>query len=448
MMLAMLNKAVTVNWQGVTRSLYTKNLPSTATDLTDVSELLPGTAIIKCGSTWRTEAFWSPWDHVPSRSVDDYDYHAGRLHDTVVRCVSSLAEPYGSVLVGASGGLDSSIIAAGLVRSNVNLSCLTMTTDDPIGDERGYAHAVCQSLGVQLLASPYSMDDVDLSRSSVAHLPRACGRSEVCAYDAAIYRTLASGEFDAFFSGNGGDNVFFLSRSARALADAWISNGATGGALRTATEISAMTGVSVWKVFREATRFVRSVNRRYRWQPQTKFLHPDIVAQQDADPIRHPWLDAPAGALPGKAAHIALLLRLQPYVACFDRSYGIPTINPLAAQPVIEACLGVPTWLMCRGGHDRSVARAAFSSVLPAEIAWRRSKGGPDGFAIDLLRRSLPVVRERLLTGHLANAGILDLEMLDRSLSDASLSRDWDYPRLLSLLDTDAWIENWTRRPH
>lgn len=137
---------------------------------------------------------------------------------------AALMPPWASTfcrpLVSLSGGLDSSIVAACLAQAESDAACLTLYTDDPAGDERGYAAALCAQLGFPLAEHRYDMAGVDLSRALGAHLPRPMGRAEAQPYEAAHREVAARMSADAFFSGNGGDNVFGFSQSDVALARA------------------------------------------------------------------------------------------------------------------------------------------------------------------------------------------------------------------------------------
>ncbi|MGK4422636.1 asparagine synthase-related protein, partial [Klebsiella pneumoniae] len=70
----------------------------------------------------------------------------------------------------------------------------------------------------------------------------------------------------------------------------------------------------------------------------------------------------------------------QSYVEGHDPQDLLPTVSPLLSQPLVETCLGVPSWLWFEGGRNRVVARRAFAGDLPADVIWRRSKGTPDSF--------------------------------------------------------------------
>ena len=60
------------------------------------------------------------------------------------------------------------------------------------------------------------------------------------------------------------------------------------------------------------------------------------------------------------------------------------------------------------------------------------------------MRHHLGRIRERLLDGELAKRGIIDREKMDIALREQSIVKGNDYPRILLLLDTEAWAEGWT----
>ena len=134
----------------VGRQLFRAFVPVRTTALRDVRELLAGFAMRVPGDMDHQEPCWSPWDHAADYGDDPADA-AGRLSDIVghsVRSWSSSAQP---ILLSVSGGLDSSIVAACLARAGVETICLTMFTDDPSGDERRFARALCDHLGLPLV---------------------------------------------------------------------------------------------------------------------------------------------------------------------------------------------------------------------------------------------------------------------------------------------------------
>src|SRR3546814_10817974 len=56
------------------------------------------------------------------------------------------------------------------------------------------------------------------------------------------------------------------------------------------------------------------------------------------------------------------------YMEAQDRRFPFDPVHPLMSQPIIEACLSVPSWEACRGGSDRSFTRRAFTGDLPPTV--------------------------------------------------------------------------------
>ena len=431
-----------IDWGFVARTLYANDLPLRETALQGVMELLAGN-MARIGDEGVTPIpFWSPWQFVGHDLSICPESQAERLERVVHNCIRSWGATHNKAVLAVSGGLDSSIVAASLSGA-LDLDCFTMSTVEPIGNEEPYARALCDALGLPLTAFTYALADADIRASSFAHLPRPGGRTQGLAYDAPLLRLISETGADAFYTGTGGDNVFHFTHSARPLVDQYLSTGLNSGLLATWRDIVALTGASGWEVLRHALRVPRRGSQKYSWKFDSEFLSREVLDMVTALPPTHAWLDAPDKALPGKAAHVAMILRAQHYLHGYDRRLPFTPVAPLLSQPVIELCLSIPSWYVCRGGVDRSVARAGFADRLPPLILDRRVKGGPDSFAIEILQANLPAVKERLLDGQLAAHHIVDRQALERALDPARLGRSIEYVRLLLLLDTEAWIDNW-----
>jgi len=115
---------------------------------------------------------------------------------------------------------------------------------------------------------------------------------------------------------------------------------------------------------------------------------------------------------------------------------------PLLAQPIVEYCLGIPSWCWCMGGQNRAIARRAFAARLPPEITGRRTKGGADSLGVEIVDRDRLIIRDALLGGQLAEAGLLDHAALEPALSTAVVAAS-DYRRILQLADAEAWARSW-----
>jgi len=441
LLLAVRKTPPAVSWTSLVKHLYLRGLPSPETCLRGIEELLSGYALDVSADTVDQRMCWSPWHYVEA------DPEAGapppdRLRRVVRASVEALTFSHERLLVSVSGGLDSSIVAACLARAGREVRCVTMFTTDPSGDERVYARDLCRHLALPLTECVYRIDDVDIDMAMSPHLPRPVGRTLAQAYERAHLKIAEEMKADAFVTGNGGDNVFGFSQSAAAVTDYYLRRGLGLGLLRIIRDVCRQTESGPAEVVRAALRLKR---RGYLWSPGPMFLNAGMLAGLAPQHFHQPWLDVPRDVGPGKAAHVASLLRVQPLLEP-GRSRFAPVIAPLLSQPVMEACLAIPSWDWRAGGRDRAVARAAFAADLPPAIIGRRSKGGPDGFSAIVLREHRAAIRERLLDGLLARNGVIDRAALEARFMDRRPFSGEEQGRLLELLDTEAWVSIWSSR--
>lgn len=434
-----------VDTEVVGRTLYFNQLPMVTTAIVGLSQLLPGHEVTLQGRGTQISQLWNPWDHIasdPSESLMARSEHLERVvrstHDAWAKC-------YPHSLVGLSGGLDSSIVAICLARASSKVDCLTAITSDPVGDERLYARMVCEQIGTRLFEEEYSGDAIDLDRSVAEGVPVPNGKSHEMAYNHAVREAAHRLNVDAFFVGAGGDNVFYLTHSARPLVDRYYAEGISKGLYPTLSDICAITGASVWQVLAEALRLgIRGRAATQTWHVDPDYLDAEFIAGEVGRPIDHPWLIAPGDAPLGKLGHVAMILRAMNHIEHRDKNLSVPMVSPLLSQPIVETCLGIPSWEACHGGVDRSAARRAFSTSLPPRVVGRHGKGSPDGFVGGFIHRHRAEIAERLLCGRLAENRLVDRVVLESTLRPgASLQRN-DCARIMELLDAEAWIYHWS----
>lgn len=433
----------TIDWQFLASHYYSSGLPGKRTALVGLTEVMRGSSVSCLESDGPERNFWNPWTYTNQHKHWSREEQIERLGRAVQASTSALFSTYRQPILCISGGLDSSIVGATLRSAGAAFSGITVSTQDPDGDERGYARSACVSFGVELDEAWYEMGDVDFGRSTCAHLPRPIGRIHALAYDAALLRAAATRQADVIAMGNGGDNVFAASYSAAPIVDRLLSEGLGAGVFITLRDLCRLTGASMIEATVAAYRLRRQKSHAYRWRADPLFLTKEAVAVASSLGYSHPWLETPQDALPGKARHIASLLRIQQHLDGYERSGSPPLVNPLMSQPVLELCLAIPTWDWIEGGRDRAVARQAFARHLPKEIIHRSSKSGPDAFCEAILTERRVEIRERLMDGHLARQGILDRLALEEVLSDPRPNIGLAHARIMAFLDAEAWIDHW-----
>jgi asparagine synthase (glutamine-hydrolysing) len=431
-----------IAWAEMPRYLTAKDLPCSRTGIEGLHELLAGTSIKLGAKPCAPTAFWSPWDYVVEPGSWDGTKMAECLRRTVEHCTAAWASTTDHILSTLSGGLDSSVVVASVARANADQQCITLVTQDRLGDEREYARAMAAHVGAGLHEPYFDLSDVDLSRSVSRHFPKAIGTIHETAYHAAVVRGANAIGADAVFTGNGGDSIFYNSASLRPLFDVLYGHGPGRQALRTFGDIREVTRTGWITALRETVKFVPVVRRPYAWPQDVSMLTADLALDIASRPPTHAWLDSQPRRCPGKVGHVAHLLKVQNHLEGYLRPFDLPMINPLMSQPVIELALSIPTWRMLEGGRDRAVVRKAYADALPSVIRDRRRKGSPSGFAMDVLTSKDDEVRQRLLDGALVNRRLVDPKLVEAAIPNGPITGR-SYVRLLMLLDLEAWISHW-----
>jgi asparagine synthase (glutamine-hydrolysing) len=301
-----------------------------------------------------------------------------------------------------------------------------------------------------LLEHRYEAGQVDLSKSGSTHLPRPVGRQFMQEIERA-YRTAVEAQgFDAIFTGNGGDNVFCYLHSAAPIVDRLLSAHERRGVARTFVDMCRITQCDIAAMMRATMSLL--VRRSPPVQGRDMRLIDGDRQGTKWTPVLTPWLEKVAGRrdtaarLPGKRAHIDLIVGIQNHVEGYDRGVLPPAIPVLLAQPIVETCLRIPTWDWCRGGINRAITREAFSALLPTPVIARRSKSGPESLTAEVFELGRPVLRDLLLGGALRDNRIIDAAAVEAALDDPGVTRGQLLYRLLELAEAEAWVRSWGRR--
>lgn len=431
-----------VDYPAIARFLANGGAPSRETCLEGVQVLLPGECLIISLGSHRLESWWSPWDWTRVRQRR-FEVAARELRVVALDCIESWASCFESILIGVSGGLDSSIVACAAARRAASLHCLTMVEDDAIGDERRYASIITEAIGVPLLEAHYDLGKVDIGRAVAPHHPWPHAPFYMQAITSVHEELRREHQIDAFFSGNGGDNIFCAIRSASPFVDRFMAQGPRHGLFDTLRDLSDITGASGATILRHAWDRYRDCSRPAKLHRDTSGLSSAALAELDHAGPSHQWMEAPEGAPPAKAAHVRLLARAQRSIELYPRRSHPQHVAPLLSQPIVETCLSIPTWQWIEGGRDRAVARAAFKSVVPAPLLRRTSKGGPGGFMHRIFRANAERADDLLRKGLLARAGLLDLRTLEGA-SQPTVEGFEKAQRILALCAAESWVRWWT----
>jgi asparagine synthase (glutamine-hydrolysing) len=415
-------------------------LRSARTGLEKITEVLPGIERRPAGDGWTDTAAWHPTRFTSRKqAILDPKEAAARLRTVALH---TIGRQVGSkvVLLQLSGGLDSSMIAACLQDAGVQLTGFNFATRSADGDERRYARAVADLLQIPL---EELVEENERSVRAPAELSFRPGTNPLLApMEGAVEQCAQAIGASLIIDGGGGDNLFCYLNSAAPVADALRWAGIRASA-RAIDDIAVRADRTWWEVAAAALRRTLTRPRAPKWKENRRFLRMEVLL---SSPEMHPWLEGCRGVLRGKREHIEALVHIQHFLdrgaAC---SRGI--LHPLMAQPLLELCLRVPTWLWMRGGRDRAVARQAFEGLLPSLVLERRTKGSLQGLLHRAFARMSGEIREMLLTGELRRLDIIDPAAVEQAFANEEWTDDETQLRLSEMAAMELWLQSWRRRP-
>ncbi|MDQ1193790.1 asparagine synthase (glutamine-hydrolyzing) [Brevundimonas vesicularis] len=372
------------------------------------------------------EQIWRPWT---GRQPDLWSAPAAAagLRDRIDACVGSLAATVSRCGAELSGGLDSAIVAAALGAHRPAMRLwLNAFSSRPETDERHYAARVSERLGLTLTAAQrceQALEPEVLDRTAGGVRPGLNGADPV--FDALIAQACAAAGLDGLLTGKGGDALFYQGASPAILGDLLKARGAFALVSPVWPGLSRWIRRSAWSVLAEAKR------------PTASTL--------PAGPT-HPWIVGAETLPDGKRAQLAALVSNLAYVTACRRTEVVDLIHPLMAQPLIEWTMRIPTPVLTAGKTDRHLARSAFADRLPAEVAWRRSKGDYTATFEREAAASLPFLRDHLLGGLLAERGVIDRVQVEALLDRDRLMWAGGSASLTTMALVESWLRRWTAR--
>jgi asparagine synthase (glutamine-hydrolysing) len=431
--------APTLDWPSVGQILAYPHLRGVRTGLRGVDELLPGVrASIGLDHDAATTLAWSPWTFAArDRAFEDPDAAAAAVREAVNRSVRAWAQVSAPRVLELSGGLDSSIIATALAEAS-GTTFVNFHTVAAEADERRYARKAAAAGGGVLVEREVDATGVDVRRARPGRHPRPASQALLQPIEAAFSRLGEELGTAAFFTGLGGDNVFCAISTAAPATDALLSFGLGRRFLNALSDLARLHQATLWDVTRLAVRKAFVSNSNLGLAPVNQMLARDVTPGAP----NHPWLPAPSGILPGKREHVASLLVAQGFLDRYEHAALAAVRYPLLAQPVLEACLRVPTWMSIAGGRNRALARDAFADVLPEEIYRRQTKSGLNAFMGAAFEANRPALADQLTRGWLVTAGLADGQAI-RQVVENPAPNGLDIARVLYLADVEAWARTW-----
>ncbi|MCR6645821.1 MAG: asparagine synthase-related protein [Terricaulis sp.] len=121
---------------------------------------------------------------------------------------------------------------------------------------------------------------------------------------------------------------------------------------------------------------------------------------------------------------------------------GARTHPLLLSQPIVEACLRIPPYVMVAGGKERALARAAFADLVPLDVVRRITKGETTRYFAAVLAANEAWIRDILCGGKLIENGVVDSTALQHALAGGWLQDGMAADGLYALIAAECWLRN------
>jgi asparagine synthase (glutamine-hydrolysing) len=419
------------------------------TGLKEITNLLPGECVELRSDQRKSTFYWNPFEQAASANIENFAEAVQELRQTVRTCVWSWASCFDGILLRLSGGLDSSIVLSCLAESPAGprVICQNEYAAGTRADEREFARLAAQRARCELIEEnvdqPFRLQNLLGAPRAVSPHVRVFNREAARGYSQKLH--LAG--ITAIFNGHGGDEIFYKGNTVPTSTDYAWRHGLSTALFEVALNDSVRSKLNVWKVLGKAIRHgIFKQDWPFGARGRTHALIPEAILEDAREQLAfaHPlYQDAPAMP-PGQKWHA---YSVSSHSAVFwppDPVESLPvSLSPLLSQPLMELSLRIPTYTLCEGGRDRSVAREAFQLDVPKEIVMRSAKGTPEERAWKLLFENAPLARELLLDGYLVQTGCLKREQLVNVLSGEPTHMTGFAADFLTYLNIESWARNW-----
>lgn len=387
---------------------------------------------------------WRPAD-IAARSLTEpppLEEAADGLRSAIDEAVFALAGVSGPVAAEVSGGLDSSIIASCLVSPNFPRIAMWLNAygSTSEADERSWVGVLAERLDIAPLSVPHATGAMSgdwLERTSAGLRPGVNALDRP--HDVDWATRLGDAGIIGLLTGKGGDSILIQRSTTDVFTDAWKAKGWRALLASDTQKLARENEISVWSMVGNARCYIRDGD-------PLPLRDEGFLVASTSEPFTHPWLADCDAFGPAKTLQIAGVLDSVSRHGPSMLTEAVDVRHPMCAQPVIEACLALPTTLLTHGGRDRGLARHAFRERLPATIIDRRSKGDMTRIYARMIFDNLSILRPWLIHGRLAALGVIDPEAADRMLTHDSLIWRGHYSTILVAAAFEGWVRVWERR--
>ena len=349
-------------------------LPAPLTPVKNIYAVPAGSEVVWSGASPeappQTRTLYE-WREAAAQTVDEREA-AGSLRGLLEESVAeqlgrSRGEPLGVFL---SGGLDSAVTAAMLVRAGARVRAYTLDFGREFYSEVPYAELTAGALGIPLTKIPVTAGGVRRAlASTAARLDGLYG--DGVTVPLALLCARACREVSVVFNGEGGDQLFG-GWTNKPLIAASLYGHAAGATTARATPDGEETF---------AAGYMRTFHRLHGHEAgvYTKDVQREVAELDALAPLARALDPAYTRGLLHRLRRANLMLKgadnIQPRAASLGLSYGLDVRTPFCSRRLAEWTFGVGGELWLRGGCEKYLLKRAVEDLLPSAVVWREKRG-------------------------------------------------------------------------
>jgi asparagine synthase (glutamine-hydrolysing) len=453
-LLSLVMLRLTVNIRFIEASLLLPNLPKRISGFHEIAEVLPGDCWSLANGMVETLSAWDPYQFIDDSATMSTEDAVETVLTSARSTVHALAGCFERINV-QLGGLDSSAVLALLAAapSHPAVNVLNLFTASPRGDERHYARLVTADAGLPLIERRLDPAKIDIDQV-IATSRQLSPKTFLDLLDLAgeIYSEPAIATADASFTGMGGDSIFLQGAGYLPALDFVQQFGWSCALMPVVANAARYSRLSISEIFRKLiheqlrpTRAIDHLQKNEMRAGRYMCLSDRLMIMSSPLDLLHPGL-MPARDVP-KGKCLQVLSSCFAPVEYYDRfvpSNETERVDIFLTQPMVEACLRIPSWILAHRGIDRGLERRAFASILPREIIRRRTKSTPQEIYDQFISVNRRRIVDYLLGGQLVHYDILCRNRLASALREPGDDDALKPLAILNLLQWESWLRGWS----
>lgn len=446
-----LNQKPEYNWTYLCSYFVYGNSSAIQTPFQGIFELPPACSLHATKTDKTAKPFWNPLRAYESPKTNKDD-----AVDILQATLKPWIEPYETICVSLSGGLDSSALVyclKDLIRDDQKLIALNyFHSQVKSSNELVHARKVCEENGIELIEADavncLPFDPSSQKGSLLFNKPYPGLISGKWVENTLSY--LSPYKSCTFISGHGSDHIFMRPPSKKSVSDYIIEKG-WRGAQQCFDDMTTFYRDTFLSILKENLKGLGSyylgwrLGKRHSKNTQDDrppWVKKEIEAQTSLNFV-HPIYGAlPKRVLPGKYTQIDAFYEGLASIHV-EHDPLMPTWYPYLYEPVVDFSLSFPTYELFKEGYDRYPLRKAVSDRYNTQTVWRRDKSQTTGIFQLGVKKNLDSILTLCTEGQFVKNGFVDKEKMEETIkliSNGDTNYMWPFTHLVS---TELFLQQW-----